>query len=105
MPAEFLPGNRLTLLNSGAEYFPALIAAIDAAISEVHLESYIFENDATGQAVAAALRRAAARGVTVRLLVDGFGAYDFAATLMPDLLAAGVQVMIYRRDIAGGSGR
>jgi cardiolipin synthase len=100
MPAEFLPGNRLTLLNSGAEYFPALIAAIDAAISEVHLESYIFENDATGQAVAAALRRAAARGVTVRLLVDGFGAYDFATTLMPDLLAAGVQVMIYRRDIA-----
>lgn len=29
MAARFLPGNRLTLLNSGAEYFPALIKAID----------------------------------------------------------------------------
>jgi len=35
MTAEFLSGNRLTLLNSGAEYFPALIKAIDEARREV----------------------------------------------------------------------
>jgi cardiolipin synthase len=78
MAAEFLSGNRLTLLNSGAEYFPALIAAIDKAQHEVHLESYIFEDDATGRAVAAAMANAARRGVTVRVLVDGFGAPEFA---------------------------
>jgi len=100
MAAEFLTGNRLTLLNSGAEYFPDLIGAIDGAQHDVHLESYIFEDDATGQAVAAALAKAAGRGVTVRVLVDGFGAREFADSLQPALLAAGVQAMVYRPDIA-----
>ena len=31
MKPEFLPGNRLTLLDSGREYFPALLAAIATA--------------------------------------------------------------------------
>ncbi|HRI92403.1 MAG TPA: phospholipase D-like domain-containing protein, partial [Accumulibacter sp.] len=83
MAAEFLPGNRLTLLNSGSEYFPELIRAIDGARHDVHLESYIFEDDATGRAVAAALSMAARRGVTVRVLVDGFGAREFADRLQP----------------------
>ena len=100
MAARFLPGNRLTLLNSGAEYFPALIGAIDGARHEVHLESYIFEDDGTGRAVAEAMARAARRGVAVRVLVDGFGARDFADSLQPALLAAGVQAMVYRPDIA-----
>lgn len=100
MQAEFLPGNRLTLLNSGAEYFPALIAEIDGARAEIYLETYIFEADTTGEAVAAALSRAARRGVTVRLLVDGFGARDFPNTLMPPLVADGVQVLIFRQELA-----
>ncbi|WP_300321240.1 cardiolipin synthase ClsB [Accumulibacter sp.] len=100
MAARFLPGNRLTLLNSGAEYFPALIRAIDGAQRDVHLESYIFEDDATGQAVSDAMVRAARRGVTVRVLVDGFGARDFADRLQPMLVEAGIQAMVYRPDIA-----
>jgi len=97
---RFLPGNRLTLLNSGAEYFPALIRAIDEAKRDVHLESYIFADDVTGRAVAGAMARAAQRGVTVRVLVDGFGAREFADCLRPMLLAAGVQAMIYRPELA-----
>ena len=52
-------GNRLTLLESGREYFPALEAACDAARHEIHVETYIFEDDAAGQRIAAALKRAA----------------------------------------------
>lgn len=100
MPIDLIAGNRLTLLNSGGEFFPALIAAIDAAATEVQLETYIFEDDASGRPVAEALKRAAARGVTVRLLVDGFGAAGFAEALRPELLAAGVQTLIYRRELA-----
>jgi cardiolipin synthase len=100
MLPDFQPGNRLTLLNSGAEYFPALIAAIEGALHEVHLESYIFEDDITGHAVADALSAAARRGVSVRVLVDGFGAPDFAEKLMPSLADAGVMSLIYRPDIA-----
>jgi cardiolipin synthase len=100
MAAKFLPGNDLTLLRCGAEYFPALIGAIDEAEHEVHLESYIFEDDATGRAVADAMAGAARRGVKVRVLVDGFGAPEFADRLQPGLVAAGVQAMVYRPDIA-----
>lgn len=98
--AAFLPGNRVTLLETGAQYFPALVAAIEAATSEIHLETYIFADDATGRAVATALARAAGRGVAVRVLVDGFGAPDFLATLGRDLTATGVEVLVYRQEVA-----
>ena len=95
----FLPGNRLQLLASGGEYFPALIAAIDAAVCEVHLETYIFADDAIGRRVAATLASAAQRGVAVRVLVDGFGAREFASGLGAKLGAEGVEVMTYRPEV------
>jgi cardiolipin synthase len=97
---EFLPGNRLTLLNSGAEYFPALLAAIRQAQYEVHIESYIFEDDDTGRMIAAALKDAAQRGVAVRLLVDGFGSPAFTSTMRPDLMNAGAMALVYRPEIS-----
>lgn len=100
MKAEYLPGNAITLLETGSAFFPALIEAIDASQKEFHLETYIFEDDATGRAVAGALCRAAQRGVTVRVLVDGFGSPNFAATFSPSLSAAGVQVLVYRPEVA-----
>jgi cardiolipin synthase len=94
----FLEGNSLRLLHSGGEYFPALIAAIDSAAHEVHLETYIFADDRTGRLVAGAMAAAARRGVAVRVLVDGFGARDFATGLGVSLTAAGVEVMTYRPE-------
>lgn len=96
---DFVAGNRLDLLESGGQYFPALIAAIDAASHEVHLETYIFADDPTGRRVGAALGRAARRGVAVRLLVDGYGASDFATGLGTSLTAEGVEVMTYRPEV------
>jgi cardiolipin synthase len=100
MKPQFQGGNRITLLENGADYFPALIAAIDAARTEVHLESYIYANDATGRAVTGALARAARRGVLVHVMVDGFGSPGFLAAPGFDLIAAGAHVMIYRPEVA-----
>lgn len=100
MKPTYLAGNRMRLLETGGDYFPALIAAIDAAGAEIHLESYIFADDATGRAVAAALARAARRGVATRVMVDGFGSSGFLASLGRDMIAAGVQVLIYRPEVA-----
>ncbi len=97
---HFLPGNRIELLTNGEEYFPALIAAIDGALVEVRLETYIFENDATGCLVAEALARAAQRGVVVQVMVDGFGASGFVFTLGERLTAAGVEVRVYRPEVS-----
>lgn len=92
-------GNRLTLLQSGSQYFLALLAAIDAAEREIHLESYIYDADRVGLAVAEALMRAARRGVRVRVLLDGFGARQFPRALAKCLRGAGVALMFYRPEI------
>lgn len=100
MNADFLPGNRLELLETGGEYFPALLAAIEAARVEIRLETYIFEDDGTGRRIAAALARAAQRGVAVHVLVDGFGARGFMRALGAVLSAGGVEVLVYAPDIS-----
>ena len=99
MAAKYLPGNRLTLLNSGEKYFPALLAAIESAKLEIYLESYIFADDEIGHEVTGALCRAAQRGVQVNVTVDGFGGRNFAADFLPQLSAAGVRAMVYRPEI------
>lgn len=88
----------MALLRSGAEYFPALIAAIDAATREIHLETYIFADDVTGRAVADALVRAAGRGVTVRVVIDGFGSHEHIGELGKTLERGGVGVAVFRPE-------
>lgn len=97
---DFVEGNRITLLRNGSEYFPALESAIDRAQHEVHLETYIFEYDATGIRISEALKRAARRGVTVRLLLDGFGSQNLPQEAIQNLLNTGVQVLIFRKEIS-----
>lgn len=99
MAPEFLSGNRLTLLNSGREYFPALLAAIDSAQTEIYLESYIYADDSAGHAVTEGLCRAAKRGVQVNVTVDGFGARNFRTDFLPAMQQAGVRAMFYRPEI------
>ena len=96
---RYVAGNSITLLKNGADFFPALEAAIDGAQTEVHLETYIFADDMVGQRIAAALRRAAQRNVVVRIVIDGFGSRDFFPPEMTDeLLRSGAEVFIYRQE-------
>jgi cardiolipin synthase len=97
---ELRAGNDVQLLIGGGEYFPALEAAIDAASEQIYLETYIFENDATGSRIAAALARAARRGVATHVLVDGFGCRRMAPALSGLMKDAGVELLVYRPDIA-----
>ena len=93
---RFVSGNRLSLLQNGAMYFPALEAAIDGAQQEIFLETYIFNEDVIGKRIAAALERAAARGVSVRLLADAFGSSATPARFFVKLESAGVAIHFYR---------
>lgn len=60
----------VVLLANGAEAFAARTALADAAQRTLDLQYYIWRHDATGTQLFEALRRAAARGVRVRLLLD-----------------------------------
>ncbi|MES2151626.1 MAG: cardiolipin synthase ClsB [Pseudomonadota bacterium] len=72
-PVHYVAHNDIALLESGLALFPALLAAIDAALYDIYFETYIFADDATGAKVEAALVRAAERGVKVRVVTDWFG--------------------------------
>lgn len=95
----------MTLLHCGAEFFPVLIAAIEAAVVEIYLETYIFAGDETGLAVKAALQRAAARGVAVNVIADWIGTGRVQVNaLQQELSATQVNLRIFnpwfRRGVA-----
>jgi cardiolipin synthase len=66
-------GNRATLAASSEDAIRRLVADIDAARDSVHLLFYIWLEDESGRAVLDAVRRAAGRGVTCRVMVDALG--------------------------------
>ena len=83
------------LLQGGREFFPALIAAIDAAERSVQMETYIFDAHGAGAEVAQALMRAARRGLSVQLLIDGLGADGLDPSWRQRLQQAGVQLQLF----------
>ena len=83
------------LLQGGREFFPALIAAIDAAQRSVQMETYIFDAHGAGAEVAQALMRAARRGLSVQLLIDGLGADGLDLSWRQRLQQAGVQLQLF----------
>jgi cardiolipin synthase A/B len=97
---NFTSGNKIKLLRNGTDYFPALANAIQNAQHEVYLQTYIYEFDSTGIMIGNALKKAAQRGVTVNVLLDGFGSKDLPITYISELKKCGVQVMFYRPKIS-----
>ena len=66
-------GNAVSLLHNGEETFPAMLAAIRGATRRVFMSTYIFDTGPLGREFVAALGDAVARGVDVRVLLDGIG--------------------------------
>jgi cardiolipin synthase len=97
---RIISNNQITLLQNGEAYFPAIEAALDRAVYEIYLESYIFANDNTGRRIAEALRRAAFRGVKTHVLIDGFGSKSLPKTMVDYLVTAGVMVLKFRPKIS-----
>ena len=97
---NFIDGNHIKLLRNGTEYFPVLEAAIDNATHEIYIQTYIYQLDKTGIQIGQALLRAAQRGVSVYLLLDGFGSKNLPLKYIQGLGLGGVQVMFYRTKIS-----
>lgn len=65
--------NRVEPLTNGEQAYPAMLEAIARARSHILLTTYILDQDRTGLAFRKALSVAAARGVDVRVMIDGIG--------------------------------
>ena len=93
--ADFAKDHRVHLLQGAQELFPALIEAMDAALSDIQFETYIFDFTGAGAQVAEALIRAAQRGVRTHLVVDGVGTGPLPKAWQQRMKSAGGQVRVY----------
>ena len=91
------PGNRLDLLRNGEEIFPAMLASIEDATTSIDLLTFVYWSGSIGSQFADALGRAAARGVRVRVLLDGVGAKPVDRELVRRMDEHGVDVRWFRQ--------
>ena len=92
--SDTVPKN-LELVYSGKDYFARLEAIIRDAQSEIHLQMYLFENDATGKRIVTALKEAALRKVEIYVLLDGLGSLSFPDELLKDLKFSGINIRFF----------
>lgn len=86
-------GNKVVLLDDGPATMRAMMAAIGAARHHVNLETYIFEADEVGQALADLLIRKRAAGVAVNLIYDSVGSFGTPSAFFERMRAAGIRVL------------
>ena len=80
---------------SPEEYFGGLIGDIDNAHHEVILETYIFKLDKIGNQVLDALLRAIARGIKLKLLIDGVGSQRDSSLIAEQLISTNSEVRVF----------
>jgi cardiolipin synthase len=90
MPA--FGGNQIDLLPDYQGAVDCIIQEIDSAQRFVHVEYFMFADDATGSRVIDALIRAQQRGVICRVLIDHLGDIQFIKPVIKRLWAGNVQV-------------
>jgi cardiolipin synthase len=83
------------LFTDNDQYFDAMFASMDQAKESLILATYIFELDVLGRRMIRHLRRARARGVTVRVLYDGVGSMEAGHRIARKLEKSGIPVKIF----------
>lgn len=92
---RFSEGNRVELFDTGREGLGAMIAAIEAAMTRVHLETYILRSDRIGRRFVEALVGCAERGSAVRVIYDSVGSRGLDVRMLDPLVAAGGEVIAF----------
>jgi len=88
-------GNRVTLLVDGPDTYRAMFAAMQGARDHINLESYILEDDETGQQFANALIAKQRAGVQVNVMYDSVGSIGTRPEFFQQLRDAGIRTLEY----------
>jgi cardiolipin synthase len=99
----FTSGNHVELLIDGHETFQAMLRAIAAANNYVLLQTYILEDDETGNRFREALIQKAQQGVRVYLLYDGIGTRKLSRSYLRSLRQSGVKVKVFKSTKGRGN--
>ena len=96
-------GNRVRLWENGEEFFPRILELVRAATTSICIETFILADDEVGNPLREALCEACARGVRVRVLVDGFGSDELSERYLSGCRDAGITLKSFqpRRRLLG----
>lgn len=92
----FTHNNTVEVLKNGDEIFPAMLAAIDGATQNVDFLTFVYWEGEIADRFAETLAKKAAEGVTVRVLLDAFGALPMEKALLDQMENAGAHVIWFR---------
>lgn len=87
--------NRVQIIRGGKEYFDLLLQLINQATESIHLQTYIYDDDETGQLIADALIAAVKRNVQVHLLADGYASQGIGKKLIDEVKNAGIHFRFF----------
>ena len=82
--------NEVKLIKGGKSYFDLLESLIEGSQYLIFFQMYIFDEGTTGTKVAAALSRAATRGVRVYVLLDGYASQGLSDNFLDRWRTSGV---------------
>lgn len=85
-------GNRVDTFTSGYSMIQALLRELQKAEKHIHLEFYIFEDDAIGRMVRDVLIEKARAGVEVRVIYDDVGCWHVPHAFFEEMSGAGIEV-------------
>ena len=87
--------NKMEAYTDGYQFFPALLAAIHEAKNHIHIDMYIFAEDALGCLVADALIAKAQEGVEVKLIYDDVGCWNVSHRFFERMREEGIEVVSF----------
>lgn len=84
--------NQIGIFTDGYRLFHALLHDVKNAKQHIHIDTFIFSDDALGNMMADALIARAAEGVEVRVIYDDVGCWSVRSSFYERMRAGGVQV-------------
>ena len=87
--------NHVEIYTEGYTFFPALLSAIGEAKQSIHIDMYIFADDALGTLVSDALIDKAHQGVEIRVVYDDVGCWNVKHSFFEHMREEGIQVVSF----------
>lgn len=82
---------------TGKSALDAMYESIESAKAHIHLQSYIFNDDKTGNRFKELLIKKASQGVEVRVMIDGVGSFGINKEFVRQMQAAMIEVLVFSK--------
>ena len=101
----FIHNNKVSLLNNGEQFYPAMLTAVENAKTSITMEAYIYWAGNIGTRFAQAFADRARQHIPVKLLLDAVGSSTIGKDILKILQDAGCEVAWYNPVRARTIGR